>query len=127
MYKKAVPVLDYTAFQIDEISSEVKDLCASINYTIVATLLEKTGRALGSFTPRREDCIVAGGVAANSLIRSEFATYAQRRGLKFWFRIKSIVEIMYAMIALAGVKLAARGYSNSMDFEAIPRGKHVLA
>lgn len=121
---KAVPVLDYTTFRLDTISSEVKDLCASINYTIVATLLEKTGRALALHPDVKTVC-VAGGVAANSLIRGEFANFAHRNGLKFLVPDQKYCGDNAAMIALAGVKLAARGYSSSMDFEAIPRGKHV--
>lgn len=43
----------------------------------------------------------------------------------FWFRTKTIVVIMGPVIAYTGQRIAARGLASALDFEAIPRGKHV--
>jgi tRNA A37 threonylcarbamoyltransferase TsaD len=46
--KKSFAAIDYTEFNVEVIDQEIKDLCATVNDTIVETLLEKTRRALRS-------------------------------------------------------------------------------
>ncbi len=116
--------ISYADFQVDAISSQIKDLCASVNWTIVETLLEKTRRALRLY-PEAKTLCVAGGVAANTLVRRAFSDFAALRGLKFLVPEQNYCGDNGAMIAYAGQQIAAQGYISSLDFEAIPRGKHV--
>jgi len=119
-----LPRIDYAQFQVDMIPMVIKDLCASVNLTIVQTLLEKTRRALDAHPGARTLC-VAGGVAANSMVRREFFDFATAHGLKFLVPGQNYCGDNGAMIAYTGQRIAARGLASALDFEAIPRGKPV--
>lgn len=119
-----LPQIAYADFQIETISAQIKDLCASVNWTIVETLLEKTRRAL-RLHPEVKTLCVAGGVAANSLVRRVFFDFAAIQNLKFLVPEQNYCGDNGAMIAYAGQQIATQGYISSLDFEAIPRGKHV--
>lgn len=117
-------LLDYSRFEESAISQEIKDLCASINVTIVETLIEKTRRALNLCAGVRTFCL-AGGVAANSLLRERCAGFAHTHGLNFLAPAQNYCGDNAAMIAYLGIQLARRGFISSLDFEAVPRGKLV--
>jgi N6-L-threonylcarbamoyladenine synthase len=119
-----IPALNYTNFEVDRVTDQVKDLCATINHTISQTLLEKSRRALQRTNGVRTLCL-AGGVAANQLIRQQFFDFATVHGLKFLAPAQNYCGDNAAMIAYAGVLLARKGLRSSQDFEAIPRGKIV--
>ena len=57
----------------------LKDGCASFNMAVTETLMEKTRRALDR-NPDLRRLIVAGGVAANSMLREQAAALMQSRG-----------------------------------------------
>lgn len=116
--------IDYADFRVDAVPAPIKDLCASVNLTIVQTLLEKSRRALVAHPQARTLC-VAGGVAANSMVRREFSRFATLHGLKFLVPDQNYCGDNGAMIAYTGQRIAARGLASALDFEAIPRGKHV--
>lgn len=120
----AIPQVDYAKFHVEAVPQDVRNLCASVNLTIVQTLLEKTRRALEMHSTVQTLC-VAGGVAANSMVRREFSRFASDRGLKFLVPSQNYCGDNGAMIAYLGQEIAARGYVSPLDFEAIPRGKHV--
>lgn len=122
--KVGILPLKYGDFDPADVPAEICDLCASVNLTIVETLLEKARRALGRVKDVRTLC-VAGGVAANSLLRLRFQDFADKLGLKFLAPAQKYCGDNGAMIAYSGAQLALRGYSSSQDFEAIPRGKTV--
>lgn len=119
-----VSALDYSQFNPDLVPDEVKNLCATVNHTIAATLLEKTRRALQAVGPVHTLCL-AGGVAANQVLRQEFFTFAAAQGLKFLAPAQNYCGDNAAMIAYTGVLLARKGLRSSLDFEAVPRGKIV--
>lgn len=122
--KNPVAAIDFSDFNVGAISQEIKDLCASVNDTIVETLLEKTRRAVERSPEIRTLCL-AGGVAANSHLRQKFSAFAQDRGFKFLAPAQNYCGDNAAMIAYAGVQWAKKGLVSSMDFEAVPRGKIV--
>ncbi len=122
--KKSFDAIDYADFNVDAISQEIKDLCATVNDTIVETLLEKTRRAVERCPDIKTLCL-AGGVAANSHLRQRFSAFARSRGFKFLAPAQNYCGDNAAMIAYAGVQWAKKGLVSSMDFEAVPRGKIV--
>jgi N6-L-threonylcarbamoyladenine synthase len=122
--KKSFAVIDYANFDVEAIPQEIKDLCATVNHTIVETLFEKTKRAVERCPEIRTLCL-AGGVAANSHLRRKFSAFAQTGGFKFLTPAQNYCGDNAAMIAYTGVQLAKMGLVSSMDFEAVPRGKNV--
>lgn len=122
--QNALPALDYADFDASTAPERIRDLCATVNETIVLTLLEKARRALGRKDGIRTLCL-AGGVAANSRLREAFAGFAAENGLKFLAPTQKYCGDNGAMIAYAGVQLARKGLTSPMDFEAIPRGRNV--
>ncbi len=99
-------------------------VCASFNWSVADTLRIKVERALKQV--RRVDrIIVAGGVAANSMVRETMGRLASNKGLKATLPKLSLCTDNGAMIAYAGSLLAEAGYSHDLGLEAIPRG-HVI-
>jgi len=119
-----LPALDFAAYDAGDVPQRIRDLCATVNLTVVETLLEKVRRALARCDGIRTLCL-AGGVAANSLLRERFAAFAADKGLKFLAPAQKYCGDNAAMIAWAGVQLARQGLVSPVDFEAVPRGKSV--
>jgi N6-L-threonylcarbamoyladenine synthase len=124
VHKKSFAAIDYAVFDVELIPQEIKDLCATVNETIVETVLEKTRRAVARCHDVKTLCL-AGGVAANSHLRHKFSAFAHASGFKFLAPAQNYCGDNAAMIAYAGVKWAKKGLMSSMDFEAVPRGKIV--
>ncbi len=103
---------------------ELASLCASFNYSIAQTLRVKVRRALTGF-PQARSLIVAGGVAANSMIRSTMQTLAKEHGMEVRLPRLSLCTDNGAMIAYAGWLLAAAGYRHDFSVDAIPRGRKI--
>lgn len=122
--KHQLPTLSYTDFKAQAVPQEVKDLCATVNMVVVETLLEKARRAMALYPQARSLCI-AGGVAANTLLRAKFEDLAQDLKVKFLAPAQRYCGDNAAMVAYAGSRLADKGLVSSLDFEAIPRGRNV--
>lgn len=102
------------------------DVCASYRLAIVETLVAKTRRALEAEAARDvAGLVLAGGVAANSLLRESMQSLATSRGLECIMPSPALCADNGAMIAYAGCLLAERGYFHGLDVEAIPRGRPV--
>ncbi|MDL2207320.1 tRNA (adenosine(37)-N6)-threonylcarbamoyltransferase complex transferase subunit TsaD [Desulfovibrio sp. OttesenSCG-928-F20] len=105
---------------------EMADLCASYRLAIVDTLLTKTQRALHD--PRLRDAkslILAGGVAANSLLRRRMAELARLTGIEFVSPSPELCTDNGAMIACLGGLLAAKGLGHDLDLASVPRGRAI--
>ncbi|NLY41943.1 MAG: tRNA (adenosine(37)-N6)-threonylcarbamoyltransferase complex transferase subunit TsaD [Desulfovibrionales bacterium] len=122
----AIEALPYDTFDPAVVPDSIKDLCATLNMTIAETLCIKTDRAIHAHPEVRSLC-VAGGVAANAHVRARCAQLANERGLKFFVPSQSYCGDNGAMVAYAGTQVARHGYISPLDFEAIPRGRHVPA
>ena len=107
---------------------DLADFCASFNYSVARTLSLKTARALkrlreGGLKVR---CLTAaGGVAANSMIRTQLADLAQSSGLPLVLPSPSLCTDNGAMVAYYGYLLANDKLEHKLDMTAVPRGSHI--
>ncbi len=81
------------------ITENLADLCASIQYTLVEMLLIKLKVAMKEYGIT--EIAVAGGVAANSGLRTALSTLAQRKGWKLYVPEFEYCTDNAAMIAMA--------------------------
>ena len=98
--------------------------CASFNWSVADTLRIKVERALRQAGPVKS-LIVAGGVAANTMVRVAMAAVAEAEGVNLTLPDLSLCTDNGAMIAYAGWLLAEAGYGHNLDLEAVPRGRVV--
>lgn len=104
--------------------SDMGEFCLALNEAIADTLAIKVTRAL-EMNPGINALCVAGGVAANALVRRKLAAVMAGRGGRFL-----VPELKYctdnaAMIAYAGYLLDRAGFAHDLALEAIPRGRPV--
>lgn len=100
------------------------DLSAGFQAAIRDVLVEKTRRALAVYLEREpgEPAIaVAGGVAANSAIRAGLETVSRDAGVRFTAPPPALCTDNAAMIAWAGIELAAIGHRGLEPLVARPR------
>ena len=100
------------------------EVCASFNWSVADTLRIKVERALKQAGPVRS-LIVAGGVAANSMVRETMGRLAGENRLELTLPDLHLCTDNGAMIAHAGWLMAKAGYRHSLDLEAVPRGRVV--
>jgi N6-L-threonylcarbamoyladenine synthase len=110
------------ARQDGDAPGELCDLCASVNLAVAETLCAKAERALNAF-PHVGTLILAGGVAANTLLRERAARMTAERGARLLVPPPELCTDNGAMIAYAGFLAAQRGFGHSLDMESVPRGK----
>lgn len=100
------------------------DLCAGFQQAVVDTLAEKTRRALAVYLeskPAEPVVSVAGGVAANSAIRSALETICDEAGTEFTAPPHELCTDNAAMIAYAGLERFRQGAHDGLDLTARPR------
>ncbi len=100
------------------------DLCAGFQQAIVDTLAEKTRRAIAQYletSPSEPVIAVAGGVAANSAIRSGLETVSAEMGARFTAPPLALCTDNAAMIAYAGMERFRTGTRDGLDLTARPR------
>lgn len=103
---------------------EVRDFCASLNEAVAQTLRIKLERALKQH-PEVHSILLAGGVAANSLVRKKIAALADSHCLQFATPTPALCQDNGAMIAFAGYLASLENLRHGLDLEAIPRGRAV--
>ncbi len=107
-----------------DLSALRNDMLASFNYTVARTLKVKIERAIERNSGVKS-LIVAGGVAANSVVRSVMTGVARRASIKLVLPSLHMCTDNGAMIAYAGYLMAKAGLRHGLDLEAIPRGRVV--
>jgi N6-L-threonylcarbamoyladenine synthase len=103
---------------------DAADLAASFQASIIASLADRTARAIAEFQSRHPDgrtLVVAGGVAANTLLRERLATLAAQSGLDFVAPPPALCTDNGAMIAWAGIERLKQGLVDALDFAPRPR------
>ena len=103
---------------------ELGKVCASLNWSIAETLRTKVERALIAQTGYRA-VIAAGGVAANTMLRSLLAETTLAQGLELILPSPALCTDNAAMIAYSGWLLARDGWRHDLTVEALPRGKPI--
>ena len=78
------------------------DLAASYTHSIVQGIVKKTDMALSTKAQGVQTLVLAGGVAANSHIRSALARLCEKRGIRFIVPDRHLCGDNAAMIAAAG-------------------------
>ncbi len=86
---------------VEDAPQALKDCCASFNLAVVDTVCVKVERALDR-QPDLRTLIVAGGVAANTLLRERMAELMRRRDGKFLAPSPALCTDNAAMTAYAG-------------------------
>ena len=102
---------------------ELAKVCASFNFAVAQTLKIKLGRALKRVMPR--SIILAGGVAANTMIRRAIEEQSRAENLPLYVPDKEFCTDNAAMIAYYGEILGQAGLTHGLDLEAIPRGRKI--
>ncbi|HEX8223616.1 MAG TPA: tRNA (adenosine(37)-N6)-threonylcarbamoyltransferase complex transferase subunit TsaD [Allosphingosinicella sp.] len=97
-----------------------EDIAASFQQAVVDSLVDRTRRALDR-VPESTALVVAGGVAANSSIRSALAALAHDRGLPFVAPPSWLCTDNAAMIAWAGALRFDAGLTDPLDAPARAR------
>ena len=100
------------------------DFCASFQAAVSDVLAEKSRRALAeymAFSPKQANFCVAGGVAANQMVRNRLAKVAAQAGAQFIAPPLKLCTDNAAMIAFAGAELYALGKRDDMSLSARPR------
>jgi len=102
----------------EERKARLADICASFQKAAVAALVEKTLRAARTYQIHR--IAVAGGVAANSLLRSALKERAEAYHLQVFFPEMQYCTDNAAMIARAGLERLRRGFRSGLSLNAYP-------
>lgn len=101
------------------------DLCASFQAAVADVLARRSDQAMAEFARRLPDVakvvVVAGGVAANTLLRHQLTSCAAARGFDFVAPPLALCGDNAAMIAWAGAERLAAGEYDGLDFAARPR------
>ena len=103
---------------------DVDDLAAGFQAAIGDCLIDRTRNALASFRNGRPETgalVVAGGVAANRVLRDRLATLADESGLPFVAPPVALCTDNAAMIAWAGLERLRLGQVDALDFAPRPR------
>jgi len=105
-------------------SALVADMAASFQQAVADSLAERTGQAIDLFKeryPKGKALVVAGGVAANTLLRRRLTGLAAQHGLDLIAPPLTLCTDNAAMIAWAGVERLRLGLTDALDFSPRPR------
>jgi N6-L-threonylcarbamoyladenine synthase len=98
-----------------------RDLCAGFQAAVAEVLAVKTARALAMAGVRPTALCVAGGVAANGVVRAMLETVSRQAGVPFVAPPLRLCTDNAAMIAWAGIEHLRAGLPVATDFLARPR------
>lgn len=97
-----------------------RDLCAGFQAAVADVLAEKSARALAA-SPGVTAFAVAGGVAANTVIRARLQGAAEAAGVPFLAPPLRLCTDNAAMIAWAGIERSRLGHTDDLTLSARPR------
>jgi N6-L-threonylcarbamoyladenine synthase len=105
----------------DAAQERLHDICASFQKAAIEVLVKKTVQAARTFQIR--DIAIAGGVAANSLLRKWMVEESAQFNLNVHFPPVDFCTDNAAMIARAGLERLNRGLSSPLTLNAYPSWK----
>ncbi|MCH5277235.1 MAG: tRNA (adenosine(37)-N6)-threonylcarbamoyltransferase complex transferase subunit TsaD [Desulfovibrionaceae bacterium] len=106
---------------LDAAPQNLCDAAASYLLAVAETLVIKARRAATLFRPR--SVVLAGGVAANSVVRRLFAELADEWGIPLLAPPPALCTDNGVMVAWNGLLLAREGLRHGFDLSAVPRGR----
>ncbi len=112
------------SFDPQKAPEDLCHMCKAFVDAVVDTLCIKSSRALKKY-PHIKHIILAGGVAANSHLRSAMQELISQKGGKLLVPSPKLCTDNAAMVAYAGWLYAKEGLAHSLDFETIPRGRAI--
>jgi len=101
-----------------ERQKHLADICASFQKAAVGALVEKTIEAARTY--QIYNIAVAGGVAANSLLRESMKQEGGKYHLKVYFPAMQYCTDNAAMIARAGLERLQHGFRSTLELNAYP-------
>jgi len=101
-----------------EVKAHLNDICASFQKAAVEVLVSKTVEAARTYQVR--NIALAGGVAANSLLRKWMKEAARQFHIQVHFPLLKYCTDNAAMIARAGYEHLIRGERDSLELNAYP-------
>lgn len=105
-------------------ATDAADICASFQAAVGDVVADRTTNAIHTFGaayPRMNGLVVAGGVAANTVLRAKLEAVAARENVPFIAPPQALCTDNGAMIAWAGVERLKLGLTDGMDFAPRPR------
>ena len=103
---------------------DIADICACFQKAATESLLHKLKKAISIFKSECQNgkhLVVAGGVAANTYLRSKLEDLAKSNNLIFAAPPIKFCTDNGVMIAWAGIERAQKGLFDSLDFKPKPR------
>ena len=116
--KRAIDALD----SLDE--QTINDVCASFQAAAGDALADRTKNAIAVFKESHPDgsaLVVAGGVAANTALRTRLETLTQQKGMTLVAPPLGLCTDNAAMIAWAGLERFKLGQTDGLNFAPRPR------
>ena len=116
-----------TALALPEVSDQdIADLCASFQAAACASVTDRVGLAMRAVETRfpagsPRPFVVAGGVAANKVLRTALVGIAEDFGFSIHAPPPALCTDNGAMIAWAGAERLARGLTDGLDAPVKPR------
>lgn len=112
-------------------STDVAELCASFQAAVADAVADRVGRSLHRFRAEYADVtppllVVAGGVAANRLLRAALLRLCEAAGFRFVAPPASLCTDNAAMIAWAGLERLRAGLAEPADMAIAPRSRWPL-
>lgn len=105
-------------------AQDVADIAASFQEAVADSLIDRTARAIALFRaacPEGGPLVVAGGVAANRMLRARLSGAATAAGLEFLAPPPGLCTDNAAMIGWAGIEHLRLGETDGFDFAPRPR------
>lgn len=101
-----------------DLDSVAADICASFQRAVIDVLVSKSVKAAidGSYAT----LCLAGGVAANALLRSELEKYGSEAGLRVLIPSVLLCTDNAAMVACMGYEMIKAGFVDGLDLNAYP-------
>lgn len=116
---KAAAVRILAKLSPDEKNRLIPTLCRDFQEAVVRQLMSGLGQAVQLY-PEIKEVVIAGGVSANSLLRSQARAWAKKKGLRLLLPLPVYCTDNAAMIALAGLKRFAKGERSPQSLNVEP-------
>lgn len=97
---------------------DIKDVCASFQFTVGEILKERTKKAIDAFAEISDskNFAMAGGVGANKYLRSELESLLSEKGFNLYTPPMNLCTDNGVMIAWAGLERYKSGITNEQSF-----------